>query len=127
MDSHTIVYILYSMLAVFLLWAVWYGCKPYKKTEDYQYKEAKSSPLIKYDRRFVPNEEFCLYCFTNSYFWTGGGATAVDRCPRHNEDDGGVILWKNMNIWQRNRAAKKFQDMWKEKHGVVYRFTRYKD
>lgn len=127
MDSHTIVYILYSMLGLFLLWAVWYGCQPYQKTKEYPYKEAKPSLLRKNDRRFVPNEEFCLYCFTHSYFWTGGGSWAMDRCPSHNKDDGDVILWKQMNIWQRNRAAEKFQAMWHDKYGTEYRFTRYED
>lgn len=119
--------ILWSMVCIFIIWTLWYSCKPYKIIKEYPYKESKSSLLIKYDCRFVPNEEFCMICFTHSYFWTGGGATALERCPMHNKDDGDVILWKNMNVWQRNRAANKFQEMWKQQNGTVYRFTIYED
>lgn len=127
MDHNTILYLLYSTIAIFVAWSLWYGLKPYKKVEGYPYREAKSSLLQKQDLRFSVNEEFCSKCLTHSYWWSGGGATAPDRCPRHNKDDGDVVLWKNMGLLQRNQAAKKFQQMWKDTFSTEYRFTRYDD
>lgn len=126
MDT-TIVYIIYSVIGIFMLWAAWEVCRPYKKVKEFPYKEAKSSPLKKNDRRFVPNEEFCAFCFTHEYFWLGGGATAPERCPWHKEDDDGVLLWKNMSLRQRNKGAKRFQKMWREQHNTNYKFTVYED
>lgn len=116
-----------SGIGLYILWAIWYATRPYKTTRTPPYKEAKSSILIKNDRRFVPNEEFCSICLTHSKWWTGGGSWAPDRCPIHNKGDGDVVLWKNMNIVQRNRAAKKFRAMWKDTFGVEYKFTVYEE
>ena len=127
MDHNTTLYLLYSTIAIFVAWSLWYGLKPYRRTKEFPYKEAKSSFLQKHDLRFVANGEFCSKCLTHDYFWTGGGATAPDRCPWHNKDDGDVVLWKHMNLIQRNQAARKFKEMWYQKHGTVYRFTRYDD
>ena len=67
------------------------------------------------DKRFNKNSEFCPHCLTNEYFYVGGGSWTPDRCPNHKDDD--FILWKQMNILQKRKAAKIFNDMWKKKWG----------
>jgi len=76
-----------------------------------------------YNHNFGENAEFCSKCLTHDKWWTGGGSWAPDRCPRHNEDDGDAILWKNMSILQKRAAAKLFAKMWKDAYGVEYKFS----
>lgn len=87
---------------------------------------AKPAIINKKDKRFGENQEFCPYCLTSDYFYRGGGSWAPDRCPYHPQSDD-FIFWKHMSFLQRNKAAKRFQRMWKDMHGVEYTFTRYED
>ena len=64
---------------------------------------------------FAPNEEFCPMCWTNNYFWVGGGSWSVDRCPNHRNSDE-AVLWKNMSRGQKKVAAKKMDEMWMDKY-----------
>jgi hypothetical protein len=72
---------------------------------------------------FTPNTEFCSICLTHEKWWTGGASWSPDRCPKHNENDGDCVHWKNMSVLKKKKAANLFSDMWKEEYGHAYAFT----
>lgn len=65
-------------------------------------------------RKFDKNEDFCPQCLTHHYFYVGGGSHSPSLCPNHKTNES--ILWKQMNIFQKRKAAKLFDQMWNEKH-----------
>jgi len=57
-------------------------------------------------RKFNKDELFCKTCFTHDKFFTGGGATAPNRCPQCNGTD--CVLYENLSFLQKSKARDKF-------------------
>jgi len=63
-------------------------------------------------KEFDKNEEFCPHCLIHESFYVGGGSWSPDRCPNHKKDE--FILWKQMSFFQKRKAVKLFNQMWKK-------------
>ena len=103
-----------------LAWAIEYFLARPRKNSDEAREQRLEEGKPKLDDLFNKNAEFCSICFTYEYWWTGGGSWSPDRCPKHNKDDGDVILWKNMRRHQKRHAAIEHFIRWKQKYGVNY-------
>ena len=124
MSATTLIFIVLLLIGIWAIWAFWCIINMGKKKSE----PKVNSPTLraKKDERFSQNSEFCPHCLTKDYFYRGGGSWSPDRCPFHPMSDD-FILWKQMTLSQRNKAAKRFQRMWKEMHGTEYVFTKYED